>query len=62
MTDQQKQEFFLFLQKFCADNMGNRMNEWLAEAFLNRAAQKLEGIQKSGYVGPNDAQAKDWPS
>ncbi|MEW5803720.1 MAG: hypothetical protein AB1847_16625 [bacterium] len=44
MTDQQKKEFFLFLQKFCSDNAGNRLNEWIIEAFLNRAAQKLNSI------------------
>jgi hypothetical protein len=48
MTDQQKKEFFLFLQKFCADNAGNRLNEWIIEAFLNRANQRLESIPTYG--------------
>ena len=48
MTQQQKQEFFLFLQKFCADNVGNRLNEWIIEAFLNRANQRLEQSQRMG--------------
>jgi len=48
MTQQQKQEFFLFLQKFCADNVGNRLNEWIIEAFLNRANQRLEAIPTYG--------------
>ncbi len=56
MTNEQKQDFMSFLQKFCVDNHGNRLNEWLAESFLNRAFQKLEAIQKTGQPAvPNDA-------
>lgn len=48
MTEQQKKDFFLFLQKFCQDNSGNRLNEWLIESFLNRAYVRLEDIYKAG--------------
>ena len=56
MTEQQKQDFFIFLQKFCSDNVGNRLNEWIIEAFLNRACQKMEVIYKAdNAVSPRDA-------
>ena len=60
MTQQQKQEFFLFLQKFCADNAGNRLNEWIIETFLNRANQKLNAIPTYGDEAANSqaSQAK----
>jgi hypothetical protein len=57
MTQQQKQEFFLFLQKFCADNVGNRLNEWIIEAFLNRANQRLEAIPTYGNEAMAASQA-----
>lgn len=56
MTEQQKQDLFLFLQKFCSDNVGNRLNEWIIEAFLGRSNRILNEIYKSGQcVCPNDA-------
>jgi len=56
MTEQQKQDFFLFLQKFCSDNVGNRLNEWIIEAFLNRASQKIDAIYKADNTRvPHDA-------
>jgi hypothetical protein len=56
MTELQKQDLFLFLQKFCADNVGNRLNEWIIETFLNRVCQKIETICKAdNTVGPHDA-------
>ena len=54
MTQQQRQEFLLFLQKFCVDNAGNRLNEWIIEAFLNRANQKLEAISS-----PDNSQGEE---
>ena len=57
MTQQQKQEFFLFLQKFCADNAGNRLNEWIIEAFLNRAGKRLEAIPTYGNEAMAASQA-----
>lgn len=50
MTKQQKEDLFLLLQKFCSDNNGNRLNEWIAESLLNRANMKLEKI----YLDDND--------
>lgn len=41
MDKQEKQELFLFLQKFCSDNAGNKLNEWIIESFLNRVFTKL---------------------
>lgn len=62
MTEQQSQEFFLFLQKFCSDNVGNRLNEWIIEAFLNRAHQRLglarqpqQQTDQQQFVQPRDA-------
>jgi len=55
MTEQQKQDFFLFLQKFCSDNVGNRLNEWIIETFLNRACQKIETI----YTADNTRSPRD---
>lgn len=56
MTNEQKKDFFLFLQKFCSDNVGNRMNEWIIEAFLGRSNRILNEIYKSGQdICPNDA-------
>jgi hypothetical protein len=46
MTKDQKEGLFLFLQKFCSDNAGNRLNEWLIESFLNRAYIRLEDIYR----------------
>ncbi len=57
MTEQQKQDLFFLLQKFCQDNIGNRMNEWIIESFLNRAYQKLEAIQKAEQMAPKDVLA-----
>ena len=36
------QAVFTLIQKFCADNVGNRLNEWNAETLLNRLARLLE--------------------
>jgi hypothetical protein len=47
MTKQQKDDLFFFLQKFCSDNHGNRLTEWLIESFLNRAHRKLEELVKT---------------
>ena len=66
MTQQQKQEFFLFIQKFCTDNVGNRLNEWIIESLLNRVHQKLESLPTYGdpansavsAVVPRDATKK----
>ncbi|MEW6380123.1 MAG: hypothetical protein AB1611_11030 [bacterium] len=44
MDQHSKQDLFNFLQKFCSDNINNRLNEWIIEAFLNRVYQKLEAI------------------
>jgi hypothetical protein len=60
MTKQQKEDLFLFLQKFCSDNNGNRLNEWLIESFLNRAYIKLEEIYRAdNQIRPVDANAKE---
>lgn len=60
MTQQQKEDLFLFLQKFCSDNAGNRLNDWLAESFLNRAYVKLEEIYRADKgIRPVDANAKE---
>jgi len=45
MTTQEKQAVMQFLQKFCSDNVGNRLNEWIIEAFLNRAAAKMKSME-----------------
>lgn len=63
MTKQEGQEFFDFLQKFCVENAGNRLNDWLCESFLNRALRRIEGFcPPEGHDGPchapNDAQNK----
>lgn len=57
MDQHSKQDFFNFLQKFCSDNINNRLNEWIIEAFLNRAYQKLEAICPTGNAirEPHDA-------
>ncbi|MDD5062223.1 MAG: hypothetical protein PHN44_08100 [Candidatus Marinimicrobia bacterium] len=57
MTEEQKKNLMDFLQKFCLDNMGNRLNEWIIEAFLNRAKQKLDAIPtyEPGAVRPTSA-------
>ena len=47
MIKSEKDEIFQFMQKFCSDNLGNRMNEWLAESFLNRAHRKLEEMMRA---------------
>lgn len=65
MTDAQKRDFLLFLQKFCSDNVGNKLNEWIIEAFLNRTKMKLDAMEKAGAIIPVDAQKikdGDWPS
>ncbi|MEW6378590.1 MAG: hypothetical protein AB1611_03160 [bacterium] len=51
MTDTEKQTILQFAQKFCLDNNGNRLNEWLIESFLNRLWEKMRGMHQ-----PNDAQ------
>lgn len=59
MTQQQVDDFMRFLQKFCSDNVGNRMNEWIIETLLNRAYQILKAIyQADNAQGPNDARKK----
>jgi len=58
MTTQQKQELMSFLQRFCQDNIGNRLNEWLAESLLNRAARLLDELDRQAggpAVGPTSA-------
>lgn len=42
MDDKQIQEFMKFLQQFCNENMGNRMNQWLAKVLLDESYIKLE--------------------
>jgi len=36
------QAVFTLVQKFCSDNVGNRLNEWTAETLLNRLVRLLE--------------------
>lgn len=55
MTQHQKEDLFLFLQKFCSDNSGHRLNEWLIESFLNRAYIRLEEIYKANHLPVNEA-------
>lgn len=60
MTQQQKEDFMRFLHKFCTDNNGNRVNEWIIETLLNRAYQKLETIYQTDNIqGPNDARKRE---
>ncbi len=57
MTEQQKQDFFIFIQKFCSDNIGNRLNEWIIEAFLNRASKRLQALPT--YADPANHASHD---
>ena len=57
MTEQEKKEILELLEKFCRDNFGNRINEWVAESLLNRVAKQLN--KQTIKHHPNNAQIKE---
>ncbi len=51
MTQQDKAKLLDFLQQFCQENQGNRMNTWLAEAMLNRTGRLIDSLVEQSPQG-----------
>jgi len=60
MTEQDKNQVMGLLQKFCQDNIGQRLTEWNMESLGNRVYKIIDEIYKrDNTIKPNTAKKKD---